>query len=391
MVSIETALSKACELIQEFEGVEFEAYLDPTSVPTICSGITRYPNGMPVRMGDVCTSEVCKGYLQSYLEKEYLPSLELIPGWETLGADRKAVLLSFAWSVGAGFYDELGFERISKVLKDGAIDPNIYRNMRSALNSHVTVGGNKLLGLVRRRRKEADVWDMEHNDALEFVATQGTFLKKAAIDSRYLSNDGKQGMDQGDVISVGKLEELPCSSHAWVALSGTGERWAIYLPHWLPKSVNDSLEAPEATSAIDWNDFNSYVGMYISVGEVLQYDARRKPLRGSREESQLFKLCEEFDRLRIAWGDSIGVASGYRPEPINTQVGGVKGSLHTKGMALDIYPMNGEIHKFYEWLKPRWCGGLGDGRKRGFVHIDTRDNGHFTARPEVRPAAQWSY
>tara|TARA_R100000084_G_scaffold71034_1_gene31537 strand:- start:46 stop:441 length:396 start_codon:yes stop_codon:yes gene_type:complete len=131
--------------------------------------------------------------------------------------------------------------------------------------------------------------------------------------------------------------------------------------------------------------------MYITVGEVLQYDSRRKPRPGSKEESELIKLCAEFDRIRIAWGDSIGVASGYRPEPINTQVGGVKGSLHAKGMALDVYPTNGKVDKFYKWLKPRWCGGFGDGRKRGFIHIDTRDQGHFTSRPEVRPAAQWDY
>ena len=43
---------------QGFEGVETEAYLDAVGVPTICSGLTRYPNGAPVRMGDVC-NEVC--------------------------------------------------------------------------------------------------------------------------------------------------------------------------------------------------------------------------------------------------------------------------------------------------------------------------------------------
>ena len=391
MASNQTALDLACELIESFEGEEHKAYLDPTGVPTICSGITRYPSGIPVRMGDVCTESVCKGYLRECLRTEHLPELEVLPGWETLSAARQAVLMSFAWSVGANFYDEMGFEDVSRVLKDGAMDPGIYRDMRKALNKHVRAGNEKLLGLVRRRRHEADVWDMEQNDAIEFVAAQGTFLKKAAIESIYLSSDGKQGMDHGDVIEIAHLEEIPCSSHAWVTLRGSGERWAIYLPHWLPKSVNESLRAVQTSSGIDWNDFGAYVGMYITVGEVLQYDARRRPRSGSPEENELIKLCEEFDRLRIAWGDSVGVASGYRPEPINTQVGGVKNSLHTKGMALDIYPMNGEMDKFYKWLKPRWCGGLGDGRKQGFIHIDTRDQGHFTYRPEVRPAKCWSY
>ena len=55
MASNQTALDLACELIESFEGEEHKAYLDPTGVPTICSGITRYPSGIPVRMGDVCT------------------------------------------------------------------------------------------------------------------------------------------------------------------------------------------------------------------------------------------------------------------------------------------------------------------------------------------------
>ena len=52
------ALAMAVNLIKGFEGVETEAYLDPVGVPTICSGLTRYPNGAPVRMGDVCAGDI---------------------------------------------------------------------------------------------------------------------------------------------------------------------------------------------------------------------------------------------------------------------------------------------------------------------------------------------
>jgi hypothetical protein len=39
----------------------------------------------------------------------------------------------------------------------------------------------------------------------------------------------------------------------------------------------------------------------------------------------------------------------------------------------------------------RWSGGYGDGRTRGFIHIDTRENGRFHPRPGAKPAAIWDY
>ena len=49
-------------------------------------------------------------------------------------------------------------------------------------------------------------------------------------------------------------------------------------------------------------------------------------------------------------------------------------------MALDIYPVGESCAVFYKWLAKRWTGGLGDGCHKGFVHIDTRDNGEFHAQ-----------
>ncbi len=64
-------LLKAAALIEEFEGIEEEAYLDPIGIPTICAGLTRYPNGTPVRMGDVCSGSICRAHLENMLLREY--------------------------------------------------------------------------------------------------------------------------------------------------------------------------------------------------------------------------------------------------------------------------------------------------------------------------------
>lgn len=380
-------LSIAIREIERFEGIELEAYLDPIGVPTICAGLTRYPNGLPVRMGDVCTAEVCKGYLRQMLSDEFVPSLSKIPGWSLLGPKRQATLLSFAWNLGSTFYGAPGFETISRVLREGAERPEVYKQMGSALSLYVKAGGQTLPGLVSRRKAEGALWDEEGGGGMEFTASQDTFLKRAAIDSRYLSELGKRMFSAGETISVSSMEEIPANAHAWVQLDGAAEKWAIFLPHWREKNAKPAARP----TGVNWQDFSCSVGKYITVGEVLQYDARRAPRPGSPEESALLNVCKQFDEMRVAWNGPLGVTSGYRPEPINSQVGGVPGSYHTKGMALDIYPVDGSLEKFHQWLIKRWSGGYGDGRHKGFIHVDTRNGGAFHARSGVKPATVWTY
>jgi GH24 family phage-related lysozyme (muramidase) len=374
--------------IERFEGIELEAYLDPVGIPTICAGLTRYPNGTPVRMGDVCKGDVCRSYLQVMLEKEFLPKLEVIPRWNELGPNRQAALLSFAWNLGASFYGAPGFETISRVLRDGAARPEIYQQMSNALELYVKAGGRALPGLVNRRKAEAKLWNAESDGIMKFIATQQTYLKKATIESRYLSDLGKRSFAEGESLAISRVEEIPADSHAWVTLNGGTEKWVLFLPHWREETAKPGL-AP--TTAINWGDFGARVGEYITVGEVLQYDARRKPKAGSQEEKEIIKICKEFDAIRKSWDGPLGVTSGYRPEPINRQVGGVPGSYHTKGMALDIYPIGESLENFHRWLIQRWSGGYGDGRPKGFIHIDTRNGGCFHARAGVKPATVWNY
>lgn len=381
-------LEKAIDLIEKFEGIEEEAYLDPVGIATICAGLTRYPGGRPVRMGDVCSKSVCRAHLHEMLKKEFIPELECIPGWDNLGAARQAVLISFAWNLGAKFYNSTGFETISLVLRDGAQRPDIYRRLPDALNLYVKAGGKTLPGLVNRRHSEGEIWKQEGDASMKLTATQETVLKKAPISAGYLSDTGKQPCSIGKVVAVSRLEEIPADSHAWVTLEGGSERWAIYLPHWREESAKPAAAKPKT---IDWSNFGCSVGRYLTVGEILQYDARRKPVVGSPEEKALLVIAGEFDAIRESWKGPLGVTSGYRPEPINRQVGGVSGSYHTKGMALDIYPIGESLESFHQWLIQRWSGGYGDGRHKGFIHIDTRNSGRFSERAGVKPITVWSY
>lgn len=382
----------AVRLIESEEGIETQAYLDAVGVPTICAGLTRYPNGTAVKMGDVCRPVICRQYLEAMLKDDYLPGLAKIPGWSDFGPNRQSVLFSFAWNMTSrgNFYGAEDFETITGVLRDGVKNPLRYDDMPEALSLYVMAGGKELEGLKNRRKREGELWMTESGGTpgglVKMQARQETFLKKAPIDSKYFSELGRKKIMKDEQIQIIRLQEIPADGHAWAELAFEAGRWAIFLPHW------QRVGAPKPPQAqVDWSDFSASVGKYITVGEVLQYDARRQPKRGSQEERNLLYICGEFDKIRAAWGEPIGVTSGHRPEPINRQVGGVPNSYHVTGQALDIYPINGSLNNFYRWLSRRWSGGLGDGRNKGFVHIDTRNGGKFCPEANCTPAAIWYY
>lgn len=68
--------------------------------------------------------------------------------------------------------------------------------------------------------------------------------------------------------------------------------------------------------------------------------------------SHLSELTEKIlEPLRIAWGSSIKVTSGYRCDSLNKAVGGVSTSAHKSGYAADLQPGNGKIEEFGKFVK----------------------------------------
>ena len=225
-------LSLVVPLLEEFEGVELEAYLCPAGVPTICSGLTVYPNNTPVMMGDVCTEVACKGYLTEMLTEQFVPCLERLPGFSSLGAHRQAALISFAWNMGKRFYGAPGFETISKVLYEGEKNPQRYSDMRDALLLYDKAGGKKVPGLTLRREIEADLWDKEDDGVMVITTIADTLFKKAPIDSMLLSEgEGKLPVKRGNSIPITRFLEAQ-ANHAEITIEGTGDVWFIYQPHW---------------------------------------------------------------------------------------------------------------------------------------------------------------
>lgn len=223
------------------------------------------------------------------------------------------------------------------------------------------------------------------------TATQPTWLKKEPVPASVLRDEARVEVPQGRQFGVVSVKEQAGDGHLQVELAGDAGQWFIYAPHWRRRFEGGGEAVVAAPAAIDWSDFGSHLTPYLTVGEVLQWDARRRPRPGSSDIARILATAEQHQLLRQAWGGPVGITSFYRPEPINSQVGGVPNSFHVTGQAFDAYPVTGSLDSFYRWARDRWTGGLGDGRAKGFVHFDTRCGGHFVPGAGRRPAAEWLY
>ena len=381
-------------VLQQFEGCELSAYKCPAGVWTIGWGSTRGTDGKPVKEGDRITQAAADQLLAKVIENQVLPALRKIAHWGEMSLEQQGALISFAWNLGWNFYGAEGFETISRRLreKDWQKVPDallLYRNPGSAFEQ----------GLRRRREAEGKLWrqgmaaaaapqgDDSHAPLFTIEALQNTWLKKRPLQAAELTDNEKLAVQAARRFGVVSLTELPADGHARVQLAAKAGTWLIYLPHWrVDQPVGEAMP-----SQVDWSDFNCLVTPNLTVGEILQWDRRRIPGPDSAIRSRLLETAGEFQRIREAWGGSLGVTSFYRPEPINQQVGGVPNSRHLTGRAMDVYPADGRsLEAFYQWIRLRWRGGLGDGRRRGFIHLDT-DGGGFVPGGGARPSAEWTY
>ncbi len=218
-------------------------------------------------------------------------------------------------------------------------------------------------------------------------AVRTTWLKKEPVQAAELGEKEKVLVPAGRDYAVVAYIERPADAHARVELAAGAGTWFVFEPHWQKMIGSGEFMRPE----VDWGDFDCRVTPNLTVGEILQWDRRRIPGPAASVSTRLLRTAAEFQRVREAWGRPLGVTSFYRPAHINDAVGGVPGSRHVTGEAFDIYPVDRSLESFYAWIRRRWTGGLGDGRHRGFVHLDCRNGGGFVPGAGVRPAAEWTY
>lgn len=107
-------------------------------------------------------------------------------------------------------------------------------------------------------------------------------------------------------------------------------------------------------------------------------------LPGSGATGMDLRLVDKLDRLRLAWGRPIHITSGFRTTEHNAEVGGVKNSAHTRGLAADI-----RTEDIYDAIKLAIFAA-----SRGFTRIGVDMKGkmvHLDVDPSLPGPATWFY
>lgn len=150
-------------LIKEFEGCNLHAYPDPRTGGkpiTIGWGATKKLGGGDWKMGETISLDDADSLLLEQLENNYLPSLQKIPAWNDLNDNQKGAILSFAYNLGANFYNNSGFTSITRLLKC----PELWSDTKEVeriFSLYCNPGSSVEAGLRRRRIAEAKLWLMQ--------------------------------------------------------------------------------------------------------------------------------------------------------------------------------------------------------------------------------------
>lgn len=141
--------STGLKLIQEFEDFRANAYLDIKGIPTIGYGTTVYPNGVKVKLGDVCTRTQASAWfaldtksVDTYLDKNVTV--------KKLTQNQFDALASIIYNIGQSAFSRSTLYRLLKAgdFKGAAEQFLVW--------DKVTINGKKQAskGLLNRRHKE---------------------------------------------------------------------------------------------------------------------------------------------------------------------------------------------------------------------------------------------
>lgn len=135
-------LGLAVPLVIFFEGTRQQAYLDPVSIPTICSGHTG-----GVKLGQTATIDQCDDMMAQDLLKANaaLNACVLVP----LNDNQRAAFASFTFNAGGGNFCGSTMAR--------KLNAGDYVGACNELPRWIYAGGKSLPGLVKRRAAERDL------------------------------------------------------------------------------------------------------------------------------------------------------------------------------------------------------------------------------------------
>ena len=138
------------ELIKHFEGLRLTAYLCSGGRPTIGYGSTFYPDGSKVNLGDIISEQQANELLMETLSQFERVVNELLDGIP-VNQNQFDALVSFAFNLGT---ESLAQSTLLNKIKSNHNDTAI----AIEFGKWVMAGGQRINGLVIRRRKEAELY-----------------------------------------------------------------------------------------------------------------------------------------------------------------------------------------------------------------------------------------
>ncbi|MBW6522393.1 lysozyme [Sphingomonas sp. RHCKR47] len=170
----------ALALLDHFESCELSAYLDSVRVPTIGRGMTYYPDGRRVRLGDRITQVEADDMFALLLERDFAKPARKAIGTAPTTPAQFGAMVALAYNIGMGPLLWLpgmkkGF-RQSDVLKRhkagdyaGAGGKGGDNPTPGAFGGWIRAGGEVLAGLVRRRSAEAALYRSDFANVARFT------------------------------------------------------------------------------------------------------------------------------------------------------------------------------------------------------------------------------
>lgn len=136
------------KLLEQFEGLRLEAYLDSAGIATIGFGTIKYPNGNKVKLGDKITKAQAKQYkLHDLKEFESTVNTSVkVP----LTQNQYDALVSLSYNIGSSAFKN------STLLKK--LNSGDYKGAAEQFLAWIKAGGKKVQGLVNRREAERNLF-----------------------------------------------------------------------------------------------------------------------------------------------------------------------------------------------------------------------------------------
>jgi len=144
---------QAVDVIKAFEGFRPEPYYDSAGVITIGYGTARtYKDGHPIQLGDQIDEPSAELELVGHVRENVEPAMARIFSGVPLTFPQRDALASFVYNLGGG--NPKKYETLVKLVKERRPDAEIM----DQLVKYRLAGGQRQLGLYRRRLAECCVW-----------------------------------------------------------------------------------------------------------------------------------------------------------------------------------------------------------------------------------------